>query len=135
MLLWLSMLPLASVQILDRISVHAGLKPHSILPGGQDRRAGPSLQTAVLKVMDHTWSFMIAPGGLQKRVQLGTSTAEQSKARSVPLQVIIRRSSKLPTLPWVFPPTGTAAKKQKESFEGKDFVASNCPWSGMLLSQ
>lgn len=42
----------------------------------------------MLKVMDHARSFMpahmIAAGGLEKGGQLGTSTAEPSKAGSVP---------------------------------------------------
>lgn len=90
--------------------------------------------------MDHAWTFVpadkIAPGGLKKGGQLDTSTAEQSKARSVPLQVMPASSnadSKLPITPWMFPPIGTAAQREKGSFEGKDFLASNCPRQGMLL--
>lgn len=71
-----------------------------------------------MKVVDHARSFVpahvIARDGLEKRGQLGTSIAEQSKARSAPWQVTPASSnagSKLPILPWMFPPTGTAAQK------------------------
>lgn len=99
--------------------MRAGLKPHSSQEDRQKSRS-LSVEAAMLNVTDHARSFMpahvIAPGGLKKRGQLGTSIAEQSKARSVPLQVMPASSNaaaKLPVLPCVFPPTGTAAQNWK----------------------
>lgn len=96
--------------------MRAGLQPHSSL---EDRQKGRLLaaKAAMMKVMDHARTFTpaheIAPGGLKKS-QLDTSIAQQSKARSVPLQVMPASSnagSKLPIMPWIFPPIGTVAQR------------------------